>query len=159
MEDLRLNKCSAHIHSLVAAKSMLEKNKLEGAWAAAEANEKKRKAEEPKKPAAAKKKRTAKKPRPSPAAAPGPKVGPKEVYSGPPDATDKLQDGKAWPPGWIKKKFQRQSGSTKGRPDPYWYSPIESKKFRSMSEVNRFMDALKKTKGDELKAWEIFKKK
>lgn len=128
-------------------------------WTATEANEKKRKASETKKPAAVAKKKRPTKASAPPAAAAAPRLAPTEVYSGPPDATDKLKDGEPWPAGWTKKKFQRRSGSTKGRPDPYWYSPIENKKLRSMNEVNRFMDALKKTKGDELKAWEIFKKK
>lgn len=139
--------------TLVSAKSVLQGDTLTGTWsglAAAEEKDKKRKAEQKK--AAPKKK---KKPSASPAE---PRVAPKEVYSGEPEATDKLTTGEPWPPGWTKKKFQRRGGTARGRPDPYWYTPVEKKKLRSMNEVNRFMAALKEANGDESKAWTIFKK-
>jgi high mobility group protein B1 len=44
--------------------------------------------------------------------------------------------------GWTAKTFQRQTGSTKGTTDTYWYSPALKKKFRSKAEVKRFKDAL-----------------
>jgi hypothetical protein len=77
----------------------------------------------------------------------------KEVSSGPPD--EPLEGG--WPDGWTKRVFERQSGSTKGTKDRYWYSPA-NKKFRSMNEVKRFLAALKTCKGDEGEAWNVFKK-
>ena len=78
-----------------------------------------------------------------------------EVWSGPPD--EAIPGG--WPDGWTKKLFERPTGKTKGTKDRYWYSPKTQKKFRSMIEVNRFMDALKQANGDEDRAWKIFKGK
>jgi len=77
----------------------------------------------------------------------------KEVWSGGPD--DDLEGG--WPEGWTKKKFERARGVSKGRPDSFWFSPVEKKKFRSMNEVRRFLKELEKSEGDEEKAWKLFK--
>jgi hypothetical protein len=79
-----------------------------------------------------------------------------EVWSGVPD--DKLGDGFEWPAGWTKKKFERQSGLTKGTLDAYWYTPVLQRKLRSLNEVKRFMKALADCGGDEAKAWTAFKK-
>lgn len=57
-----------------------------------------------------------------------------EVWAGPPD--DYLQEN-GWPPGWIKRVFQRASGKSKGSFDAYWYPPNNGKKLRSMVEVRR----------------------
>lgn len=77
----------------------------------------------------------------------------KEIWSGQPD--DKIEGG--WPRGWTKKTFQRQSGKTAGTTDSYWYTPLLQKKLRSMIEVRRFMEALKKH-GSEEEAWKVCKR-
>jgi len=140
----------------VAAKSTLLGDKATGGWSGFQGSssaagdttqdEKKRKAENKES-----KKKKKKKPSTSPVA---PRTKNQEVWSGAP--ADKLEGG--WPEGWVKKKVQRQGGDTKGRADPYWYSPT-GKKFRSMTEVKRFMAALTKANGDEERAWMIFKGK
>jgi len=57
----------------------------------------------------------------------------KVIWAGPP--SDFLECG--WPPGWIKRTFERASGKTKGLTDSYWYCPNTGKKLRSMVEVRR----------------------
>lgn len=79
-----------------------------------------------------------------------------EVWSGAPD--DDLGAGFQWSAGWIKKKFERQSGQSKGTFDSYWYTPALQKRLRSIAEVKRFMTALKDQGGDEEAAWVAFKK-
>ena len=69
----------------------------------------------------------------------------KEIWSGEPD--DPLEGG--WPAGWTKKTFQRQSGATKGSTDSYWFSPLTKRKLRSMTEVRRFVKALKEVDGGD----------
>ena len=59
--------------------------------------------------------------------------------------------------GWIVRGFQRQSGAYEGHVDKYWYSPKSKKRFRSKAEIKRFLPVLKKCKGDEEKAYKIFK--
>ena len=76
-----------------------------------------------------------------------------EVWMGVPD--DPLEGG--WPEGWIKRKFERKGGLSKGGLDRYWYSPQTKKKFRSMVEIKKFMFSLTQTNGDEEKAWLLFK--
>ena len=83
----------------------------------------------------------------------GKRVPATEVWSGPPD--DKIEGG--WPKGWLKKKFERSSGTSKGTHDRYWFSPVEQYKFRSIKEVKKFLDCLKKTGGDETKAKKLMK--
>lgn len=58
-----------------------------------------------------------------------------EIWNGPPD--DYLREG-GWPPGWIKRVFQRASGKTKGATDDYWYPPDNGRRLRSMVEVRRY---------------------
>lgn len=77
-----------------------------------------------------------------------------EVWSGTP--SEELEGG--WPEGWTKKIFERTGGKSTGHSDPYWYTPIEKKRLRSMNEVRRFLAALEKCEGDEGKAWEVFKR-
>ncbi|KAL7568739.1 hypothetical protein ACA910_021732 [Epithemia clementina (nom. ined.)] len=74
------------------------------------------------------------------------------VWEGKPD--EPLEGG--WPEGWTKKIFQRQSGSTKGSTDRYWYSR-KNFKFRSMIEVRRFLALLQSLNGDETAAHGAFK--
>ena len=59
--------------------------------------------------------------------------------------------------GWIIRGFQRQSGAYEGHVDKYWYSPNLKKRFRSKAEIKRFLPVLKKCKGDEEKAYKMFK--
>ena len=88
-------------------------------------------------------------------AAGGVRKSAKEVECCPP--TEPLEGG--WPPGWIRKKFERLSGATKGSTDRYWYSPKTNKKFRSMTEIKRFLPILNSKNGDEDAAWKEFKGK
>ena len=59
--------------------------------------------------------------------------------------------------GWIVRGYQRQSGAYEGHVDKYWYSPNSKKRFRSKAEIKRFLPVLKKCKGDEEKAYKMFK--
>lgn len=78
----------------------------------------------------------------------GKRSPPLEVYCKP-----ALEFGK----GWIIRGFQRQSGAYEGHVDKYWYSPNLKKRFRSKAEIKRFLPVLKKCKGDEEKAYKMFK--
>ena len=71
-----------------------------------------------------------------------------QVFEGRPD--DSNVD---WPEGWIKRVFERQSGSSKGHLDRYWYSPQKQKKLRSLVEVRKFLRGLTEYGGDEDKAF------
>jgi len=82
-----------------------------------------------------------------------PRAEPEPVWSGPP-ADEELEGG--WPKGWVKKVFARKKGTTKDR---YWYTPNQKYKLRSMVEVKRFLAAVTKTKGDEVKAKTMVAKK
>ena len=64
--------------------------------------------------------------------------------------------------GWTKMTVERNTGKTKGTYDTYFYSPAKEYKFRSKSEVQKFLDCLKKAEGgnDEEKedsAYKAFK--
>lgn len=72
-------------------------------------------------------------------------------------APDEEVEG-GWPPGWLRRKFERKSGATAGSFDRYWYSPKTGKKFRSMTEIKRFLLLVKQGKGDEDAAWLLFKR-
>lgn len=74
------------------------------------------------------------------------------VYSGYP--LQPLEGG--WPSGWVEEVCRRQNGATKGRYDRLWYTPKEGFKFRSMKGVRKFIALVEKSKGDEVKAWELF---
>ena len=95
------------------------------------------------------------KPNTSPSLGKSRRLPAKEVFSGPPN--EPLEGG--WPPGWIKKVVERQTGASAGGTDRYWYSPQTNKKFRSMAEIKRFMAHLKAYGGDEDAAWIRFKAK
>ena len=68
-----------------------------------------------------------------------------EIWAGPPD--DDLQENGGWPPGWLKRVFQRASGRSKGTFDAYWYPPNNIKKLRSMVEVRRHLNLPAKNTG------------
>lgn len=70
----------------------------------------------------------------------------KEVWAGPPD--EFLEGG--WPPGWVKRVFERVSGKSKGDRYRYLYPPNNGKKLRSMVEVRRYLgvEELPKAKGE-----------
>mmetsp|Transcript_54579 Transcript_54579/g.132550 ORF Transcript_54579/g.132550 Transcript_54579/m.132550 type:complete len:324 (-) Transcript_54579:1166-2137(-) len=72
------------------------------------------------------------------------------AYEGKPDID--LEGG--WPKGWTMKKYTRASGATKGGTDRYFFTPEKKYKLRSMVQVKKFIDAMKKgeTKGDEEKS-------
>jgi hypothetical protein len=110
----------------------------------------------PKKKTVSKKVNQTKVPKPGATTSSKPKKLPaKEVSCGLPD--EPLDGG--WPAGWVKRVFERASGATKGGHDRYWYSPLTSKKFRSMVEVKRYMVALRDCGGDEDMAWKWLKNK
>jgi hypothetical protein len=75
----------------------------------------------------------------------------KEIWSGKP--TEDV--GYSWN-GWVKKTFQRQSGRTKGTTDSYWYTPKNQYRLRSLVEVQKYFELLKKHKTEE-KAWAALK--
>lgn len=61
--------------------------------------------------------------------------------------------------GWRLEKRRREHGTMAGYVDNYWFSPKTGKLFRSRSEIQRFLKALKAVGGkDEDKAWELLKK-
>jgi hypothetical protein len=78
------------------------------------------------------------------------KIPPVEVWSGVPD--DPLPNDQPWPPGWRKRILERQSGTSKGTKDRYWYTPKQRYALRSMVEVKRFLEALSQCDGNEDKA-------
>ena len=85
----------------------------------------------------------------------GPRMPPREIFSGPPDENIG-EDG--WPDGWTKKVFKRMGGSSKGHTDRYWYSPKIKFKLRSVVDVRRFLKAMKMTNGDEEESKLLYKK-
>jgi hypothetical protein len=67
--------------------------------------------------------------------------------------------GDEFPKGWIIHIHKRQSGATAGRHiDRYWFTK-GGKKLRSSKEIERFLLALKLSKGDEELAVRIFEGK
>jgi len=77
------------------------------------------------------------------------------VWEGAPD--EDVEGG--WPEGWIKRKFKRIGGKSAGTLDRYWYSPGMNFKLRSMTEVKKFLAALRANNGDEAMAWKVLKNK
>ena len=61
-----------------------------------------------------------------------------------------------WPEGWIKRIYIRSTGKTKGDKDRYWYSPA-GRRFRSLAEVRKYLDLLKKHDGNETTAYTEFR--
>lgn len=61
------------------------------------------------------------------------------------------------PSGWTKQVFQRNGGATKNRLDTYWFSPRMKKRFRSRTEVKKFLNCLRISDGDEVAAYASFK--
>jgi hypothetical protein len=58
------------------------------------------------------------------------------------------------PSGWTKRIVPRKVQS-RTKSDTYWYSPIQSYKFPSMTKVKRFLENLEETGGDEVKAFRV----
>ena len=65
------------------------------------------------------------------------------------------------PNGWTSETYRRASGKTAGGTDTYWYTPQLKLKFRSKSNIARFLEILNMPgiDGDESTAWNIFKKR
>ena len=63
------------------------------------------------------------------------------------------------PTGWTTRVVPRLDQSKKTKADTYWYSPIQSYSFPSMEKVNRFLEILEETDGDEVKAYNLCKRK
>ena len=78
-----------------------------------------------------------------------------KIWEGPP--TSNLPGSFTWPDGWLEAKFQRQAGETTGRVDLYWFSPIKKFKFRSRTEVVRFLTLLQQHNGDEVMARKVLR--
>jgi len=72
------------------------------------------------------------------------------LWEGPPE--EDLGTEAGWPPGWVKKVFQRTSGTSAGSRDRYWFSP-GGRKFRSMVQIRNFLELVEKHNGDEEAAW------
>lgn len=67
--------------------------------------------------------------------------------------------GRPWPPGWIEQHIKRTGGETAGREDKYWLTPETRYRFRSKTEVNRFLDRWEQCGRDEKAALVGFKSK
>ncbi len=65
--------------------------------------------------------------------------------------------GGDWPPGWKKRVYQRRSGASKGHLDRYWYTPQLQVKLRSMPEIQRWLEAMKQTDGNEEESKKLYK--
>ena len=65
------------------------------------------------------------------------------------------------PNGWTSETYRRASGKTAGGTDTYWYTPQLKLKFRSKSNIARFLEILNMPgiDGDESTAWNMFKKR
>ena len=60
--------------------------------------------------------------------------------------------------GWIRNTYKRKKDPS--HYDKYWFTPKTGKKLRSVPEVHRFLECLKKVNGDEEKAYmKLFGKK
>ncbi|EED90641.1 predicted protein [Thalassiosira pseudonana CCMP1335] len=60
------------------------------------------------------------------------------------------------PSGWVIRFVPRSNKANKSG-DKYYYSPKENFKFNSLSRVRRFLECLKQSGGDEVKAITMFK--
>ncbi|KAK1748201.1 TFIIS central domain-containing protein [Skeletonema marinoi] len=64
-----------------------------------------------------------------------------------------------FPPGWNKRVIPRENQSAgKKSNDTYYYSPIQGYKFRSRPEVRQFLEMLARRMGDEVGAFEEFRR-
>lgn len=65
------------------------------------------------------------------------------------------------PVGWTAETYRRASGKSAGDTDTYWYTPQQKLKFRSKSNITRFLEILNTPgiNGDETAAWNVFKKR
>ena len=63
-----------------------------------------------------------------------------------------------FPTGWTLRRIPRSGSLTTTKAeDTYYYSPVRKWRFRSRPEVNRFIECLKKSGGDEDTAIKIWK--
>ena len=77
------------------------------------------------------------------------------IEDGPPPI-DELGGGRTWPPDWNRKVYKRKNGNSAGATDRYWYSP-GGHKFRSLTQVKKFLNALKVYEGNEEMAYKNYK--
>eukprot|EP00985_Skeletonema_marinoi_P034460 scaffold44016_cov139-Skeletonema_marinoi.AAC.1 len=64
-----------------------------------------------------------------------------------------------FPPGWNKRVIPRENQSAgKKSNDTYYYSPVQGYKFRSRPEVRQFLEMLARRMGDEVGAFEEFRR-
>jgi len=61
------------------------------------------------------------------------------------------------PTGWTRILVRRKNGNFIGKDDPYYFSPMQSYKFRSLSQVKRFLVCLEEAGGDEVAAYVDFR--
>jgi hypothetical protein len=61
------------------------------------------------------------------------------------------------PTGWTRILVRRKNGNYIGKDDPYYFSPIQSYKFRSLFQVKRFLVCLEEAGGDEVAAYVNFR--
>lgn len=71
-----------------------------------------------------------------------------------------LEPATDFPPGWNKRIVPRetQSATAKKTYDTYYYSPVQGYKFRSRPEVRQFLELLSRNAGDEVVAYEEFRR-
>ena len=88
----------------------------------------------------------------------------KLVYCGPP--TEPLWKGFVWPPGWEVRVSERRAKVVsirkgnheqqwKMKTERYFYTPIHRYRLRSPGQVEKFLEALKESNGDEAEARDI----
>ena len=61
------------------------------------------------------------------------------------------------PTGWTRILVRRKNGNNIGKDDPYYFSPMQSYKFRSLPQVKRFLVCLEEAGGDEVAAYVNFR--
>ena len=61
------------------------------------------------------------------------------------------------PTGWTRILVRRKNGNYIGKDDPYYFSPMQSYKFRSLFQVKRFLVCLEEAGGDEVAAYVNFR--
>ena len=61
------------------------------------------------------------------------------------------------PTGWTRILVRRENGNYIGKDDPYYFSPMQSYKFRSLPQVKRFLVCLEEAGGDEVAAYFNFR--
>ena len=61
------------------------------------------------------------------------------------------------PTGWTMRVIRRSGKSKWVKHDKYWYSPVESYRFLSMTKIQQFLERLEEVGGDEVMAYKLCK--